>query len=151
MIVYLQKLVNGKNKIILTSLVFCLNTLNILTRSHLSSHLLVVLAKLKPTPNKTNLAAQSKYIYIYIYIYVTQEAIKPENKQNKTAMIVSRVASESIRNMNETEDSNKNRNKNMQNDETTPKYVGYDENKLQETKTTERKRISKVDAKQTRF
>jgi hypothetical protein len=82
---------------------------------------------------------------------MTQEAIKPENKQNKTAMIVSRVASESIRNMNETEDSNKNRNKNMQNDETTPKYVGYDENKLKETKTTERKRISKVDAKQTRF
>jgi len=37
----------------------------------------------------------------------------------------------------------------MQNDETTPKYVGYDENKLQETKTTESKRISKVDAKQT--
>jgi len=52
-------------------------------------------------------------------------------------MIVSRVASEFIRNMNETEDSNKNRNKNMQNDETTPKYVGYDENKLQEMKTTE--------------
>jgi hypothetical protein len=105
----------------------------------------VVLAKLKPTPNKTNLAAQSKYIYM------TQEAIKSENKQNETAMIVSRVASESIRNMNETEDSNKNRNKNMQNDETTPKYVGYDENKLQEMKTTERKRISKVDAKQTRL
>ena len=41
-------------------------------------------------------------------------------------MIVSRVASESIRNMNETEDSNKNRKKNMQNDETTPKYVVYD-------------------------
>ena len=132
-------------KIILTSLVFRSNTLNILTRSHLSSHLLVVLAKLKPTPNKTNLAAQSKYIYM------TQEAIKSENKQNETAMIVSRVASESIRNMNETEDSNKNRNKNMQNDETTPKYVGYDENKLQEMKTTERKRISKVDAKQTRL
>jgi len=37
----------------------------------------------------------------------------------------------------------------MQNPETTPKYVGYDENKLQETKTTESKRISKVDAKQT--
>jgi hypothetical protein len=51
--------------------------------------------------------------------------------------------------MNETEDSNKNRNKNMQNDETTPKYVEYDENKLQEMKTIERKRISKVDAKQT--
>jgi hypothetical protein len=96
----------------------------------------VVLAKLKPTPNKTNLAAQSKYIYM------TQEAIKSENKQNETAMIVSRVASESIQNMNETD---------MQNDETTPKYVGYDENKLQEMKTTERKRISKVDAKQTRL
>jgi len=26
----------------------------------------------------------------------------------------------------------------MQNDETTPKYVGYDENKLQEMKTTKR-------------
>jgi hypothetical protein len=35
------------------------------------------------------------------------------------------------------------------NDETTPKYVGYVENILQEMKTTERKRISKVDAKQT--
>ena len=42
---------------------------------------------------------------------MTQEVKKPENKQNKTAMIVSRVASESIRNMNETEDSNKKRNK----------------------------------------
>lgn len=39
----------------------------------------------------------------------------------------------------------------MKNNETTPRYVGYDENKLQETKTTERKRISKVDAKQTRL
>jgi hypothetical protein len=66
-------------------------------------------------------------------------------------MIVSRVASESIQNMNETEDLNENSNKNMQNHETTPKYVGYDENKLQETKTTESKRISKVDAKQTRL
>jgi len=66
-------------------------------------------------------------------------------------MLVSRVASESIRNMNETEDSNKNRNKKLQNDETTPKYVGYDENKLQELKTTERNRILKVDAKQTRL
>ena len=64
-------------------------------------------------------------------------------------MTVSQVASESIQDMNETEDSNKNRNKNMQNDETTPKYVGYDENKLQETKKTERKRIFKVEAKQT--
>jgi len=27
----------------------------------------------------------------------------------------------------------------MQNDEATPKYVGYDENKLQESKTTEKK------------
>jgi hypothetical protein len=39
----------------------------------------------------------------------------------------------------------------MKNHETTPKYVGYDENKLQEMKTTESKRISKVDAKQTRL
>jgi hypothetical protein len=31
----------------------------------------------------------------------------------------------------------------MQNDETTPKYVGYVENILQEMKTTERKRIFK--------
>jgi esterase/lipase len=37
----------------------------------------------------------------------------------------------------------------MQNDETTPKYVGYDENKLQVMKKTERKWISKVDAKHT--
>jgi len=51
-------------------------------------------------------------------------------------MIVLRVANKSIRNMNETEDSNKNINKNMQNDGTTPKYVGYDENNLQEMKTT---------------
>jgi len=35
----------------------------------------------------------------------------------------------------------------MQNHETTPKYVGYDENKLQEMKTIESKQISKVDAK----
>ena len=39
----------------------------------------------------------------------------------------------------------------MQNHETTPKYVGYDKNKLQETKTTESKRFSKVDAKHTRL
>jgi hypothetical protein len=31
----------------------------------------------------------------------------------------------------------------MQNDKTAPKYVGYDENKLQEMKTTGRKWISK--------
>jgi len=54
-------------------------------------------------------------------------------------MIVSRVASESIRNMNETEDSNKNRNKNMQNDETTPKYVGYDENKTPRNENNRKK------------
>jgi hypothetical protein len=39
----------------------------------------------------------------------------------------------------------------MKNDDTTPKYVGYVENILQEMKTTERKWISKVDAKQTRY
>jgi hypothetical protein len=37
------------------------------------------------------------------------------------------------------------------NDETAPKCVGYVENLLQEMKTTERKRISKVNAKQTRL
>jgi hypothetical protein len=64
-------------------------------------------------------------------------------------MIVSQVASETIRNTNETEDSNKNRNEICKNDETTPKYVGYVEDILQEMKTTKRKRISKVDAKHT--
>ena len=39
----------------------------------------------------------------------------------------------------------------MKNDETTPRYVGYDKNKLKQTKTTERNRISKVDSKQTRL
>jgi hypothetical protein len=39
----------------------------------------------------------------------------------------------------------------MQNKETTPKYVGYVEIILQETRTTERNRILKVDAKQTRL
>jgi len=39
----------------------------------------------------------------------------------------------------------------MQNDETTPKYVGYVENILQKIKTTEIKRISKVAEKQTRL
>jgi hypothetical protein len=37
----------------------------------------------------------------------------------------------------------------MLNDETTPKYVGYYENKLQESKTKERNQILKVDTKQT--
>jgi len=54
-------------------------------------------------------------------------------------MIVSRVASESIRNMNKTRDSNKNRNEICKDDETAPKYVGYVENILQEMKTAERK------------
>jgi hypothetical protein len=53
--------------------------------------------------------------------------------------------------MNKTEDSNKNRNEICKDDETTPKYVGYVENILQEMKTTEKKRISKVDEKQTRL
>jgi hypothetical protein len=39
----------------------------------------------------------------------------------------------------------------MKNDETTFKYVGYVENILQEMKTIERKRILKVDTKQTRL
>ena len=40
-------------------------------------------------------------------------------------MIVLRVASDSIQNMNEAEDSNKNRNEKCKNYETTPKHVGY--------------------------
>ena len=61
--------------------------------------------KIEPTPNRTNWAAQSKYVYM------TQEAIKTKKtSKNETGMIVSRVASKSIRNTNETEDSNKNRN-----------------------------------------
>ena len=39
----------------------------------------------------------------------------------------------------------------MKNDDTTPKYVGYVENILQEMKTIERNWISKVVAKQTRY
>jgi hypothetical protein len=53
--------------------------------------------------------------------------------------------------MYKTEDSNKNRNEICKDDEIAPKYVGYVENILQEMKTTERKRISKVDEKQTRL
>jgi len=66
------------------------------------SHLLAVLAELKPTPNR--IAAQSKFVYM-------QEAIKTRKKKskNKITMIVLRVANESIRNTNETEDSNKKR------------------------------------------
>jgi len=60
-------------------------------------------------------------------------------------MIVLRVANESIRNTNKTEDSNKNRNEIWKNNETTPKYVKYTARK----KTKERKRISKVDTKHT--
>ena len=82
---------------------------------------------------------------------MTQEAIKTRKQAKRNCDDGLASSKWSIRNMNETEDSNKNINKNMQNDEITPKYVGYDENKLQGKKTTERKRISKVDAKQTRL
>jgi len=51
--------------------------------------------------------------------------------------------------MNKTEDLNKNKNETWKNDETVPKYIGYVENIQQEMKTTERKWISKVNAKQT--
>jgi len=40
-------------------------------------------------------------------IYMTQDAIKTRKQVKRTAMLVSRVASESIRNMNKTEDLNK--------------------------------------------
>jgi hypothetical protein len=44
-------------------------------------------------------------------MYMTQEAIiTQKTSKNKTVMIVSRVASKSIWNMNETEDSNENMN-----------------------------------------
>jgi hypothetical protein len=53
--------------------------------------------------------------------------------------------------MNELKTQIKKQKQNMKNNETTPKYVGYVETRLQAMKTTERKRISKVDAKQTRL
>jgi hypothetical protein len=129
-------LVSGTKKI-LTLLVFRSNTLNIL------KPLISPSWGCCATVNKTNLAAQ----YIYIYIYPRSNKNQKTSK-NKTAMIVSQVASKPIRNMNETEDSNSNRNKICKIDETTPKYVG---NIQQEMKTIERKRISKVDAKHTRL
>ena len=49
-------------------------------------------------------------------------------------MIVSQVASESIQNMDGTKDLKKQK-WSMQNDKTTSKYVRYDVNLLQETKT----------------
>jgi hypothetical protein len=55
------------------------HSFNILTCSHLSSHLL---AELKLAPNRTNIAAQSKYVYM------TQEAIKTR-KQNCDDSLVS--------------------------------------------------------------
>ena len=56
-------------------------------------------------------------------------------------MIVSRVASEFIRNTNKTEDSNKNRNEICKNDETTPKSVG---NTLQERKQQKESEFQKL-------
>jgi hypothetical protein len=56
-------------------------------------------------------------------------------------MIVSRVASEFIRNTNKTEDSNKNRNEIFKNDETTPKSVG---NTLQERKQQKKSEFQKL-------
>jgi hypothetical protein len=56
-------------------------------------------------------------------------------------MIVSRVASEFIRNTNKTEDSNKNRNEICKNDDTTPKSVG---NTLQERKQQKKSEFQKL-------
>jgi hypothetical protein len=53
--------------------------------------------------------------------------------------------------MNKTEDSNKNRNEIWKIMKQHPNMFGYVETLLQETKTTERKWISWVDAKQTRL
>jgi len=66
-------------------------------------------------------------------------------------MIVSRVVSESIRNMNETEDSNKKKNEICKMMKQHPNMLDMLKTILQEMKTTERMRISKVDAKQTRL
>jgi len=63
----------------------------------------VVLAKLKPTPNRTNLSSA-----IQICIYDSRSNKNQKISKNKIAMVVSRVASDSIRNTNKTEDSNKN-------------------------------------------
>jgi hypothetical protein len=56
-------------------------------------------------------------------------------------MIVSRVASEFIRNTNKIEDSNKNRNEICKNDDTTPKSVG---NTLQERKQQKKSEFQKL-------
>ena len=77
-----------------------------------------------------------------------QEAIKTRKRAKQNC---DDRASESIQNTNETEDSNKNRNEIWKNYETTPKYFEYVEDKLKKMKTTERKRISKVDTKHTRL
>jgi len=63
---------------------------------------------------------------IQICIYDLRSNKNQKTSKNETAMIVSRIASESIRNTNETKASNKNINKICKkNDETAPKYVGY--------------------------
>jgi len=78
---------------------------------------------------------------------MTQEAIKPikQAKQNCGDSLASSKRVSEIWTKLKTRI--KTETKNMKNHETTPKYVGYGENQLQETKTTESKRISKVDAK----
>jgi len=68
-----------------------------------------------------------------MYIWLKKQLENQKTSKNETVMIVSRVATESIRNTNETE---RNENEICKNDETTPKYVRYDENILQEMKTT---------------
>jgi hypothetical protein len=74
-------LVNGKK---ISSYRSCFAQ-TLLISSHLFSLLLAVLAELKPTPNRTNLAVQSKYVYL------TQEAIKTrkEAKQNRDDSLAS--------------------------------------------------------------
>jgi hypothetical protein len=57
------------------------------------SHLLALLAELKPTPNRTNLSST-----IQICIYHSRSNKNEKTSKNETTMIVSRVASESIRN-----------------------------------------------------
>jgi len=74
-------------------------------------------------------------------MYITQEAtITQKTSKTKTEMLVSRATSESIRNMNETKNSNEKRNEvcNM---------MKQHPNILQETKRTKTIRVSRVDLK----
>jgi hypothetical protein len=58
-----------------------------------------------------NTGQQRLYKFCYLLHFDLWTSYLPQKTKNETGIIVSRVASESIRNMNETENSNKNINK----------------------------------------